>query len=866
MELIERHEFLSLLNTKLESISAGEGHCIFISGEAGIGKTSLIGVFCREQKGNCNIYRGTCDALFTPRPLAPLYDIMWQVQNGFSSNTHNLEERSELFSGFFRELSNKKEKSLIIFEDIHWADEATLDFIKFFARRITQLPCLFILSYRDNEVNAQHPLRNILGQLSPDSFSQMQLTPLSRQAVEKMAIEKGYNGEDVFSISGGNPFYVNEILASYSLGVPDNIKNAVLSTYNNSREKTKQVWDLLSVIPSGFEIKYLEKFEPLYAAAIENCLNTRILIINDGHISFKHELFRRAIEASLSPLKRIDLNKRILDLLQEKFEENQEIERIIHHAKNANEYETVVHYAPLAAKDAASVGAHIEASKLYLTAIEYYQGNDKEMLIRFYESYAYECYLTNQIRDAIIYSSKSLEIWEEKNDSEKIGDCLRFLSWLWWNNDNLEKAENFAKQSIEVLDKQPASKAKAMAYSNISLLKMFSDKSDECIYWGEKAIAMATELSDAAILSDALGNVGSIMTRIPSSRQKGIEMLQQSLEIGLQKTYHEHAARAYTNLAYNGIIIKDNNLAKEALEKGIFYCQENNLDLWVVYMQTVKAKLKLETGNWEEAYDIAGKLIKNKESTKIIKIYVLTVWATIKMRRGNIEGLIPVLMEAKEKAFEMIELQRIIQALTACLEYEWITGKHIVEKEALDRTIKMTEQMGNIYANSEFAFWLLKARGQHLQLKEVFEGYESDSIPKAQKAASLWKKAGYPYNEALLLFEGDNNDKRKALTIIQELGAKAVYEKMKLEMRISGIKNIPRGIRKSTQSNPAFLTSRELDVLKLMKEGLQNKEIGTQLFISPKTVDHHISSILFKLDVNSRIKAVQEAVRQGILK
>ena len=85
-------------------------------------------------------------------------------------------------------------------------------------------------------------------------------------------------------------------------------------------------------------------------------------------------------------------------------------------------------------------------------------------------------------------------------------------------------------------------------------------------------------------------------------------------------------------------------------------------------------------------------------------------------------------------------------------------------------------------------------------------------------------------------------------------------------MRSSGIKSIPRGLRKSTQENPALLTDRELEVLQLLNEGMQNKEIAARLFISAKTVDHHISAILFKLDVNSRTKAVQEAIRLAILK
>ena len=189
-----------------------------------------------------------------------------------------------------------------------------------------------------------------------------------------MAEERGYNGEDVYSISDGNPFYVNEILASYSLGVPDNIKDSILSVYNRMNEKTKHVWEILSVLPTAFEINYLDKLDASYIPAVQNCIDAKILIVEKERIFFKHELYRRTIEASLSPLARIALNKKILELLLESFEENQATERIIHHAKNANEYELVVKYAPVAAKQAASVGAHIEAARLYLTAIEYYQG------------------------------------------------------------------------------------------------------------------------------------------------------------------------------------------------------------------------------------------------------------------------------------------------------------------------------------------------------------------------------------------------------------------------------------------------------------------------------------------------------------
>jgi DNA-binding CsgD family transcriptional regulator len=234
------------------------------------------------------------------------------------------------------------------------------------------------------------------------------------------------------------------------------------------------------------------------------------------------------------------------------------------------------------------------------------------------------------------------------------------------------------------------------------------------------------------------------------------------------------------------------------------------------------------------------------------------------MRRGDADAL-SLLLEAKSMSFENMELQRIIPALVTLLEYEWLTGKTVINPEDIHLILdRINESINNVEKN-EFAHWLLKSRNQHLPLEKVYKRYEVSSVAEALKAAGLWAKLGCPYEEALALFEGNDINKRKAIKIIHELGAIAVYDKMKLEMRASGIKNIPRGIRKSTQLNPAFLTARELDVLQLLKDGLQNKEIGNKLYISPKTVDHHISAIFFKLDVKTRMKAVAEAKRQKIL-
>ncbi|MFT3827867.1 MAG: AAA family ATPase [Chitinophagaceae bacterium] len=863
-QLIERGAFLTALQTAYEQAAAGKGHCVFVSGEAGIGKTSLVKTFAGTVQNTSIVYQGTCDALFTPRPLAPLYDVLLQMGNELPDYNSEMADRTIFFTRVLRELMEQHKACVVVFEDVHWADEATLDFIKFLARRITQLRCLFILTYRDDELHARHPLKHTLGQLNPGSFTRLQLLPLSQQVVAQMAIAKGYEGNDVYAISGGNPFYVNEILASYSVGIPDNIRDSILSVYYRQDEDTRHTWELLSVLPAGIAIDAVKMLEPPHVTAIEQTLETGILILKGDKIAFKHELYRRTIEMELSPFVSVALNKKILDLFRERFEQEQQVEQIIHHAKNAREQELVAQYAPIAAKQAALVGAHSEALKLYLTAIEYIRDKDGEEMIRLYEAYAYECYLTNRISEGIEYMEKVLHGWQQRNRQEAVGNSLRFLSRLWWYAGNGKNAESYGLQAIDVLKDQPSSRAKAMAYSNMSQLKMLSDHHEECMLWGGQAIALAKELNDEETLCHALNNVGTIEMRLPETRAAGLSQLEQSLDIGLRYSYHEHVARAYTNLGSKTLALKLYRISKDYLDKGIQYCEERDLDSWAAYMLSQKARLLLETGHWQDAEAIAVQLLQHENQSSVIKITALIVAATIQCRRGEGIKALPLLLEAKTLSFDAQELQRILPAVAALLEYEWLTGDVVIEPALLQQTIAMMEESDNIIGYNEFTLWLQKVRKQSLPAKAV--RHEIAGIDHAAMEMTLWDEAGCGYEKALVLFEGTEEDKRKVLSIMESLGAVAVCEKLKGDMRALGIKSIPRGMRKSTKTNPSLLTDRELDVLNLLHEGLQNKEIAARLFISAKTVDNHITSILFKLDARSRTMAVQQAVKLGIIK
>ncbi|HTF21436.1 MAG TPA: AAA family ATPase [Chryseolinea sp.] len=865
MKLVERAQYLQTLQDRFSDIGRS-GHTVFLLGEAGIGKTSLITHFKDSIGTRAHAYIGGCDSLFTPHPLGPLHDIAPQLEDDFNSLLRKEKERSVIFTAFFEKLTAATKPVLLIFEDVHWADEATIDLIKFLSRRIGKLRCLFVLTMRDNELDARHALRNLFGQLSADTFTKVHLNALSRQAVEDMALAKGhYSGDKVFALTGGNPFYVTEVLAAGMTPIPERIKDSVLTAFHSKDEHTQELWELLSVLPSRIEPSIVSKIEHEYPQVIESCIAAGVIVNRNDTLSFKHELYRIAIEESISKYRRRHLHQRVLRLLMEEGSGATLAQRV-HHARFAEDHRLVLELAPRAAQEAAAVGAHVEAAKLFKTAIEHatVNYNGLAMLLG---RYAYECYLINQIANALTAQEQSLALYRQQGDRLRTGDTLRFLSRLQWFGGNRGKAITFAHESVQVLEQLPPSRELALAYSNFSQLNMLADNVPQTLHWGEKAIALAEQLNDAEILCHALNNVGSILQKSPGHEEEGAAKLHDSLSIALANGYHEHAARAYTNSGCFYVLIRKYEKARKALEAGLRYCEEHDLLSWYYYMQGERTRLLLDTGHWAEAEQIALSLQMNADHFALTRIGALVTLARLSIRRGRFGEARPYLDVAKKLAAPTAEAYRMLPVMAAELELCWTSGT-TVPQDDIDAAIALLPDIHESWHYAGVAYWMLRCGIPIADNREVrYPGpLALEQQGQFAAAAQAWKELGCAFEQALALMECDEDQQRAGLGMLDHLGATATSEMLKTKLREKGMRHIPRGPRESTRSNPAGLTGRQVEILSLLEQGGQNREIAEKLFISPKTVDHHISAILAKLSVNSRAKAVAEARRLGILK
>ena len=157
--LLEREKTLEKMRAALSQARHGTGRTLLLSGEAGIGKTTLVDHFVQEQQvGSCRVLWGACESLFTPRTLGPLVDFATQLDPSVLRAIGAADNATTIFAAFLADLSASSRPSLILFEDVHWADHATLDLIKFLGRRISRVPALLVMTYRDDELPVGHPL------------------------------------------------------------------------------------------------------------------------------------------------------------------------------------------------------------------------------------------------------------------------------------------------------------------------------------------------------------------------------------------------------------------------------------------------------------------------------------------------------------------------------------------------------------------------------------------------------------------------------------------------------------------------------------------------------------------------------------
>jgi DNA-binding CsgD family transcriptional regulator/tetratricopeptide (TPR) repeat protein len=855
MELLERERCLAELHGWLGAAADRGGCTVLVGGEAGVGKTVLLQELCARQSVMRSLWGG-CDDLSTPRPLAPLHDIARETQGALLASIGSTASRGDIFTSALDEL--ERISTLLVLEDMHWADEASLDLLKFLGRRIHRTRSMIVVSYRDDEVGSSHPLRVLIGDLPRASTHRMFVAPLSEPAVVQLARRAGRSPEGIYGITAGNPLFVTEVLAANADSVPATVRDAVLARAARLAPAARELAELVCVVPGKTEPWLLDQAARPDIKAIAGCLGIGMVLSGDGSLSYRHELVRRALEDSLPLPRKLDLHAKVLATLAAR--PGVPASRLAHHASCAHDAEAVRRFAPLAAAQAAAVGAHRESAAHFEAMIQCSDDCPPADRARLLEQLSYECYLIGRYARASETRVAALKIWRGMKARTQEGDALRCLSRLAWFEGRQAEAERYCVEAIRVLEVLPPDLVLARAYGDRAHLDMEAHNNESAISFANQAIALAQACSDHLIESDALSVLGT--ARLVSGDDSGWADLERSLQLALANGFHEQAARAYTGLSAMAVSCRRYHEAGGYLSAGLEYSEERELDFLQPYMLAYRARMKFEQGEWLGASEDAEAVLLHPRATPITRIPALRTLGHLRTRRGDPDARSP-LEHARTLAGPNPELQRFGTLAAIAAESAWLAGDlDAVVREATP-AYERVSQRRDPRMKGDLAAWLWRAHALEGAPVEIAEPYAMEITGDWQGAAQAWQTLGCPYERAIVLgWYGGETDQREALTIFERLDAAPAAEALRREMRSRGIRGVPRGARTSTREHPFGLTRREAQILALMRDGLRNAAIAKRLFLSTRTVDHHISAIFAKLGVTSRTEAIGIARRQ----
>ena len=849
--LLERDGALDALHQAVEDAASGHGSVVLVTGEAGIGKTSLVRAFAAGAAAR--VLTSACDDLMAPRTLGPLRDAAAGTGGPLAAALAEGQAVDGVFTAVLEELAADA-PSVLVVEDVHWADDATLDVLGYAARRVEGLGAVIVLTCRDDVTD-----QRFLGMLAGAGVRRLPLEPLSREAVALLSAGTGADAGAVHRVTRGNPFFVTEVLASPAAAVPVSVMEAVLARVGRLGPESRAALDQLCVVPSLVRLDLVVALLGRQFEALAEAERAGVLEMRAHGIAFRHELARRAIERGLPAIRRQQLNAAVVAALRE--HEPPDRARLMHHAVEARDVDTIVAIGPAAAREAAQAGSHRQALAHFESLLPYVGRLAPRERARALDDYGWELYNAHRFREAVDAGRAAAALYAQRGDAVAHGQCLVRLSRHLFMAGETDAAEEAAQRAVLTL--QPTGDGGALAHASLyegAILALTDDPFRGAeILLAARTLAQVMHREDLAAL--ALNYLG--IARHEAGNADGVELLRDSIAAARRLREYEYAARGYCNLAE--LLSRTGRLdeLEACVEEGLRFARERGFWSHAYNLEVHRCVALLRRGRWDGALRGLGELVGGVDDPGMLYAYSVPWLGRLLARRGDAAAG-EMLASAWTSARRQRLLLGVAYAGIAYVEWAWLAGEPEVARAVAAELEPRVSHPGGAPFRAELLRYLARAGVPAAPFAGCPEPWAAGLRGDWRAAAAGFVAAGDPYERALELAEsGEPDSTRHALRLLDGLAATAPATLVRRRLREMGAR-VPRGPQTATRANPARLTERQLAVLGLVSEGMTNAEIADRLVVSVRTVDHHVAAVLEKLGVRSRREAAAAAHEMGI--
>ncbi len=696
MQLLEREAFLAALGDYAAEAASGHGRLVVVAGEPGIGKTSLVDAF-RESRPDLRWLWGACDGSFTPRPLGPLREIIDQLDGSLAEPASTDDDRHRLFAAFMADLEASPTTTGVVVEDLHWADEATLDWLGFLARRVERTRTLVVVTLREGEAGADGPHRQALTHLvAHRSTRRVSLPPLSTEAVRHLADGHARDADALFELTGGNPFYVVETLAGDADTVPRSVADVVAARVLSVPEDAQRLLQAAAVLVQPSSAETLERVSGLPGSVIDECLLSGTLVADANIFRFRHELTRRAVEDAVPAFRRAELHRAALPVLESA---GADVALLAHHAAGAGLDDKATRYGTAAGDAAAALASHREAASQYARALQHAEREAAATRAELHEKLGATHALRDHWEDSLIHRQAALAIRRELGDPVQISKNLRGIAVCQWRLCRGAESNAAVASAYRLMVDEPDSFEKGwtiVSYANFGLAEGLK------VQLLSEVCSMADRLEEPGLSAYALVGLGC---HTYASGGDGSADLEKSLQMSLDAGDPNMAAHVYTNL-YEGAI-NSVHLDESAwvYEEGIPFVIDHDIATYSFCLRATEAQKLVRQGRHDEAIALVREM-ERETMSPINRCHMLLPLGISRVRQGDRAGL-DDLRQAWELASASDDPEWTAQAATAVAQAAWILDEQSLVDDAMVAALTRPD-FEYVWLYAELAVWLAR--------------------------------------------------------------------------------------------------------------------------------------------------------------